>query len=391
MNATSARRTRTLAAALLPALAAAGVAAGPAPSPATQSPSPAALGSTATVDLVYSEPAPIRQIWQELGEQGGFQVVFAPHLADRMLAIDLRGATADEAVALLSAAAGHFTKPLASGALLVAADTPMNRRQYEEMLVRQFALEHVEIKDAMTLLRSLLDIRRLAVGDLQRSIVVRDIVPKVAAAGRLLELYDRPAAEVEVDVDWLTLEPSVLHELTAGSGDVSPVRVPAGRLSRLGGDPSAVRRLTTLSVVDGRRASYEAVGADTVPGATPADLELSVEPRVHRESGEITLELEAEAVHREGRGGASGTRQINSSLRLGGGETFLLIGLLPATPPASPGEGAGRVSLLAVTPRIVHPSGLRPADLEAVVIGTEVNIAAPEPEPEPEPEPDDGC
>lgn len=224
-------------------------------------------------------------------------------------------------------------------------------------VVRQFALEHVELPAAMTLLRTMVDSRRLVPNDPLDAIVVRDTPARIELAARLLELYDRPAAEVEVDVDRLTVDAATLHGL-GGGGDGSAVRVPATWLAGLAAED--VRRLTTLSAVSGDRARYQATGAHAATDPAPADLELSIEPRVHGDSGEISLDVAAEAVHLGDRSAPQrGVRKMTSSLRLGDGSAFLLVGLLPETAP-------GRVPVLALTPRIVRTSGLRPADLETI-------------------------
>jgi len=255
---------------------------------------------------------------------------------------------------------------LAAGAAAApaqAAAPPGERPPGEEEVVRQFALEHVELPAAMILLRTMIDARRLVPNDAGDAIVVRDTLPKIELAARLLELYDRPPAEVEVDVDRLTVDASVLRELARGAGEGSAVRVPADRLASLAGD--GARRLTTLSALSGDRATYQATGAHPAADRAPADLELSIEPRVHAETGEVSLDVAAEAVHLGDRSGPrQGFRKLTSSVRLGDGAAFLLVGLLPETESAP-----GRVPVLALTPRIVRTSGLRPADLETVHAG----------------------
>ena len=54
-------------------------------------------------------------------------------------------------------AAGHFYKVIDEHTILIAADTPQNRRIYEDLVIQTFFLSNAEVKDVMTMLRSLVD------------------------------------------------------------------------------------------------------------------------------------------------------------------------------------------------------------------------------------------
>lgn len=249
-------------------------------------------------------------------------------------------------------------------AMAVAAPMPVSAGPtpaVEELAIRQFALEHVSLPQAMTMLRSILDIRRLSPNPAGDALVVRDTPAKVEAAARLVEMFDRPAAEVEVAVDRLLIPASAFGELVHEAGDGSQARVPTDRLAGLA--VGAIHRVTTLRAVSGGSARYNATGA-RVPSPGAADLDLSVEPRVHSRSGEISLGISAETGDRNEAGAVIGVRRLTSSLRLGGGSTYLLIGLLPDDE-----RDSREVAVIALTPRIIRASGLRPADLETLYSG----------------------
>lgn len=257
------------------------------------------------------------------------------------------------ALAALLVAVGSTAAAPASAAPDASAETEV---------IRQFALEHVTLPEAMVMLRTLLDIRRLSPTPGGEAIVIRDTSVKVEAAGRLLAMIDRPAAEVEVDVQRLLVGSAALAELARAADDGSPVRVSSDRLSTLA--VGGVRHLTTLSVLSGKSARYTQSGAHVASAAGAANLDLSIEPKVHSQSGEVSLEVSARATHLGERGASEGSRRLSSSLRVGDGDTYLVLGLLPEA-----AEGSGQVPVLALTPRIVRASGLRSEDLEILSAG----------------------
>ena len=54
-------------------------------------------------------------------------------------------------------AASHFYKVLDEHTIIIAADTPQNRRAYEDLVIQTFFLSNADVKDMMTILRTLID------------------------------------------------------------------------------------------------------------------------------------------------------------------------------------------------------------------------------------------
>ncbi|MCU1268859.1 MAG: repeat protein [Acidobacteriaceae bacterium] len=141
-------------------------------------------------------------------------------------------------------AAGAVTKtfwsPLGEKQILVAADTPENRRQYERMAMRTFYIPGVDTPAVMTdivnLLRNLLEIRFITPNAASATIVVRAPQAVLDAATQLLRSLDTSRPEVMLDVHVY----QVSHTFARNIGvhipnDFNLFNIPAGALAALGG------------------------------------------------------------------------------------------------------------------------------------------------------------
>src|SRR5262245_15351486 len=147
--------------------------------------------SNQPISLEFPEPVSIFQIYRSLGKAFGINILFDPNLKDQEINIELKDVTAQTALETLMRAAGHFYKVLDEHTILIAADTPQNRRIYEDLVIQNFFLSNAEVKDMMTILRSLVDAKKIATNDQLNAIIVRDTADKVKVAERLIEANDK--------------------------------------------------------------------------------------------------------------------------------------------------------------------------------------------------------
>jgi general secretion pathway protein D len=109
-------------------------------------------------------------------------VLFDPQLRDSEMAIELRDVTAQTALETLMRAAGHFYKVIDEQTILVAQDNQQNRRTYEDLVIQTFYLSNAEAKEAVQLVRSLVNTRNLSSSDTLNSITVRDTADKCGSS-----------------------------------------------------------------------------------------------------------------------------------------------------------------------------------------------------------------
>jgi general secretion pathway protein D len=344
--------------------------------------------SSEPISLSFPNPTNVKDVYKAIGAAFGFNVLFDPKLKDSKVALELKDVTAKRALETVMQAAGHFYKVLDEKSIIVVEDTPQNRRDYEDLVVKTFFLSNADVKDVNNMLRSLIDARRIAVNEQLNSIVIRDTADKVAIAERLINANDKSKAEVLVDVELLQLDSSKLRDIgmslsaysfpitmdpTSITGGADKTRIPLDRLGDITRSmwgltvPSVTISLVKssgeaetlaqpqLRITEGEKANLvigdkvpiptttfntsNTIGSNVVPitafNYQDVGIKIEVEPRVHH-NNEVTLKLQVEVselgenveVSAGQKQPKIGTRTINSVIRLKDGETSLLAGLL---------------------------------------------------------------
>jgi general secretion pathway protein D len=169
--------------------------------------------SNQPISLDFPQPVSLFSIYRALGQAFGINILFDPNLRDQEIAIDLKDVNAQAALETLMRAAGHFYKVMDEHTIIIAQDTPQNRRTYEDLVIQTFFLSNSEVKDMLTILRSLIDARKIATNEQLNAIILRDTADKVKVAERIIESNDKSKAEVVVDVELLQINTGRLREL----------------------------------------------------------------------------------------------------------------------------------------------------------------------------------
>jgi general secretion pathway protein D len=343
------------------------------------------------INLNFPQPKPIKQIYQSLALAAGINVIFDPQLKDDNVAIVLTNISFQNALETLMRQENHFYKVIDEKTMLIAQDTPANRKTYEDLVIRTFFLSNGDVTDVSNALRQLLQTSRISINKAENSITLRDTADKVAIAERIVDQNDKQLAEVVIDVELLQINTNRLTDIglllsgySVGAGIPAP-----GGTTDLGGTLAAgtftwdqLKQLSIrsfgfnipsitynfiknntesellakpqLRISEGQKAQLvigdkvpiptttfntaNTVGGSIVPITSfqyqDVGIKIEVEPRVHHNK-EVTLKLTLE-VSQLGEtvtftAGQSqptiGTRTISSNIRLRDGETNFLAGL----------------------------------------------------------------
>ncbi|MEM7049418.1 MAG: secretin N-terminal domain-containing protein [Acidobacteriota bacterium] len=335
------------------------------------------------ISLNFPDPTSIFKIYRALGKAFGINVLFDPNLKDTEIPIELEEVTAQSALETLMRAAGHFYKVQDEHTIIIAADTPQNRRTYEDLVIQTFFLSNSEVKDMMTILRSLVDAKKIATNEQLNAIILRDTADKVKVAERIIEANDKAKAEVVIDVELMQLDTTSLRDLGVSLDPYSitqsldtgtennvlrfsdieflnqnnwTLNIPS-IIYRFIKQSSSAQLLARpqLRITEGEKArlvigdrvpvpvttfnTANTVGGNIVPITSfqyqEVGITIEIEPRVHHNK-EVTLKVRVEVSNIngfiEGSGGQQqpriGTRTIDSVIRLQDGETNFLAGLL---------------------------------------------------------------
>jgi general secretion pathway protein D len=165
------------------------------------------------INLNFPQQRPIKQIYLALASAAGINVIFDPQLKDDNVSIVLTNMNFQNALETLMRQENHFYKIIDEKTILIAADTPANRKTYEDLVLRTFYLSNGDITDVSNALRNLLQTTRIYPNKAENSITLRDTADKVAIAEKIIEQNDKQLAEVVVDVELLQINTTKTQDL----------------------------------------------------------------------------------------------------------------------------------------------------------------------------------
>lgn len=342
--------------------------------------------SNEPISLSFPRPVSVQDIYMALGKAFGINILFDPKLKDQEVTIELEAVNAQDALEILMRTTSHFYKVLDEHTIIVIEDTPQNRRAYEDLVIQTFFLSNAEVKDVMTMLRSLVGAKNIAANDQLNAIVLRDSADKVKVAETIISVNDKSRGEVVVDVELLEIDTKKLQELgillsdyqitqfldpSLQVGDTGGFRVSDLEFINQGDWLVTIPSFTydfmkqrteaqllaspQVRISDGEKAllhigdqvpipvttfsSANTIGGNIVPITSfqyqDIGIRLDIEPRIHHNK-EITLKLKVEVSAITGFVGGEqssqqpiiATRRIESNIRLKDGETNFLAGLI---------------------------------------------------------------
>lgn len=165
------------------------------------------------INLNFPSSKPIKQIYQALAAGAGINVIFDPQLKDDNVSIVLTNMEFRRALETLMRQENHFYKVIDEKTILIAADTPQNRKTYEDLVIRTFFLSNADATEVSNALRNLLLTQRIYPNKAENSITIRDTADKVAVAERIIEQNDKQLSEVVVDVELLQINTTKKEDL----------------------------------------------------------------------------------------------------------------------------------------------------------------------------------
>ena len=157
------------------------------------------------ISLNFPQPRPIKQIYQALGQAAGINVIFDPALKDDPVTIVIANVPFQNALETLIRQENHFYKVVDAHTILIAADTPQNRKTYEDLVIRTFYLSNGDVTETANAIRALLGTVHVSINKQENAITIRDTADKVSIAQNIIDQNDKEKAEVVVDVELLQM------------------------------------------------------------------------------------------------------------------------------------------------------------------------------------------
>lgn len=190
--------------------------------------------SNRPISLNFPRPRPIKQIYEALGQAAGINIVFDPALKDTPTTVVLSNVSFKDALSTLLRQENQFYKVIDPHTILIAADTPQNRKTYEDLVIKTFYLSNGDVTEVANAIRALLGTVHLSINKEENAITMRDTADKVAIAQRVIEQNDKEKAEVVVDVELMEVDTNKMRDIglvlpqTINAFYLNPTQAPSG-------------------------------------------------------------------------------------------------------------------------------------------------------------------
>jgi general secretion pathway protein D len=182
-----------------------------------------------------------RELLTTIASSYGVSAQVEESVTSRRVTFDIDDVDFYQAMAAAEPVTKIFWTPLSEKQMLVAADTPDNRRQYERLAMRTFFIPGASssptaLNDVMNLLRNLFDLKFITPNAATSTLVLRAPQNLLDAASIFLESMDSSRPQVMLDIHIY----QVSHTLTRDIGvhipnDFNLYNIPIGALAALGG------------------------------------------------------------------------------------------------------------------------------------------------------------
>jgi general secretion pathway protein D len=182
-----------------------------------------------------------RELLTQIAQVYGVSAQVEDSVQSRRVTFDIDNIDFYKAMLLASTLTKSFWSPLDEKHMLVVADTPDNRRQYERMAMRKFyipsaATTPTALNDVMNLLRNLFEIRFVVPNASAATLVVRAPQNALDAATHFLESLDDARPQVMLDVKVYQINHTFMRNLGVHiPNNFTLFNIPAGALAALGG------------------------------------------------------------------------------------------------------------------------------------------------------------
>ncbi len=283
-----------------------------------------------TIDLDFPEDTSAKQAYRDIGRQLGLNIVFAAGLRDNTVRVEATSQRLQPALQLLHTQTGYFHTVLDSTSLLIAPDTPQNRRTFEPLVIQTFYLQYADPPAVAASLRSIVEARKLSLDETRRTITVRDSAARVRLMDNIIARLDHPESEVHVDLWVIGSSRATLSRAAGRHGSPTPSqRLPIATLRGLVGERDArTLESSSVSLVGPTVGHWSLNQAPTDSGSGPMiGIEIELRAEVHDNSGEVTLKAKVDRSCRVEDDGQVRAREVTLSTRLAAGEGLLISGL----------------------------------------------------------------
>jgi general secretion pathway protein D len=156
--------------------------------------------------------AELTQIIKALEKSSGISFIFDEGFKSKKIAINLEEVGFMEALEKLMLQNNLFYKVIDTHTLMIIPDTPAKRRDYEELVMKTLFIGSGNVEEIQKTVRTLTGMKTIAVDKELNAITFKGTPDEVKMAERITQIYDKPKAEVFIDIEIIEVNRSRVQE-----------------------------------------------------------------------------------------------------------------------------------------------------------------------------------
>ncbi len=170
--------------------------------------------------------ADTKRVYETLGKLADLNVAFTTDIRPQNISVDLSNIKIEDALRVVAFQTKTFWRPITSNTILVVNDTPTNRRDYDEEVLKTIYITNplaaADRTAITTALKQVLGLQRIVDNPDSNAIIVRDTPAKVAAAEKMIRDLDRGKAEILLEVAVVEADRDRVRDLGLTLATINP-------------------------------------------------------------------------------------------------------------------------------------------------------------------------
>jgi len=157
---------------------------------------------------------PLKTILDAISKASGINFLYDDKASmEKRISVDFAKVKLEQVLSYLMMQSKSFYKVLDPYTIMVIPDNKRKRAEYEDQVIQTFYLSNADVKDVFQLVRSILQIRKMAMNQKLNSITIQDTPAKVDIARHIIENNDKSKGEVVIGVELLEVNSNLTRDL----------------------------------------------------------------------------------------------------------------------------------------------------------------------------------
>ncbi|HWQ07681.1 MAG TPA: secretin N-terminal domain-containing protein, partial [Holophaga sp.] len=165
------------------------------------------------MDLNFTRKTSLRDILGAISRNSGVSILFHSSFQDTAVSADLRGLSFQRILDTLMIQSDLFYKVIDTNTIMVFKNTPQNREQFENQLIKTFYLSNANPDDVRSIFQTLMPQLKVFVDKRLNAVTIKAKPTDLTIAKRIVGQLDKAKAEVMIYFELLEVTESSLEQV----------------------------------------------------------------------------------------------------------------------------------------------------------------------------------